>query len=888
METRTHLSPPPLPASVRTKLVAYQKRLWSTKTMEALFGALFGLALSFLLVFGLDRVIETPAMVRLVLLLVGLVGGIVILPVQLVRWVARYRSLIDVARRVAREDIRTGDSLLGVMELTTNGEEYRRSPELVTAAIQQGEADLARHELGHTLPTSRHRGWGALVALALVLVGAGAFLAPGAAKNAFARWSRPLADIDRFTFCQLVPFDEREVVARFEPFAIELALDPGSAREPELAELQLAGGEIIEARLEAGRYHFELEGLGKPTTARVHIGDYLGSLRIEPVDRPEVSAIFARVELPAYLELPEPLQKDVRGGTLGIVEGSQLELTAELTRELDSGAWTEGPVAVQGRRLVSLPVLASERKDTQLSWCDTFGLAGTVPFQLGLRTRPDARPTVQIEGLMPEMILIENQAASFSVRASDDFGVRHVGLEWHGVGPLEGHNQRADGEKNLGLGDPDSAALELAATLHPGLLGIDPQTLEVRAFALDALPGRERVYSAPVTVYVMTEEEHMIWVTRGLASWYDEAVEVRDTENNLLKTNEELLALSNEDLATAEAQRKIQTQAAAERVNGRRLDRLVRTGSKMLAEAARNTQFNSNTMDDWAEMMAALEAIADQRMPSVAEQLAKAAAVEKPRGVNINRETTAAAAAAKPKGAPAMPSDPTVTDGESSFNEAPEAKPVDPDAKASAGRPANLTLAGTVVQGGGAKDDSAPPPPDDSPDPPGPTKEELAKAVAEQRLLMEEFQRVAGAISETLANLEGSTFVKRLKALSRAESGIAKDLDGTLATGFGLSELPPESAETAAFVARVEATSGQRASLVRADLKAYIERQEAAGRDAHSFEDVHAEMGELGVAREMAAIGALTEFSRVGEALAAAENLADNLDRWAELLVGPG
>jgi hypothetical protein len=860
--------------------------------MEAAFGAAFGVVFSYLLVFGLDRIIDTPGWLRLVLLGLGLMGGLVILPMQLSRWIGGNTTLKAVAQRIAREDITIGDRILGVMELTENKEEFTRSPELSLAAINQGEEDLRGRDLSHTLPSSRHMAWGAA---ALVCVGASAvgfLVVPEAAQNAFARWMQPMAGIERFTFARLAPFDDHMVVARHEPFTVSIQLATDTDRLPEFASLTGGGGESLEAQLVDGGYQFDMAGLGGEANYDLRVGDYRGTVLIDPKDRPEVSGMKATVFLPAYLELPDSLERDARGGSVRVVSGSSVAITADLTRELDSTAWTAGISRAEGSQLITGKALVTDSFDTALTWRDNLGLEGVVPFQLALKSQVDAKPTVILEGLQAEMILLYNQATSFSVRTNDDFGVREVGLVWEGLGDVEGHDELASGEKLLGLGGPDASNLELTATLHPRLLEIDPQTLRVRAFAVDSLPDRERSYSAPILVQVMTEEDHMIWLTRNFASWYDEAVEVRDEENNLLQTNEEMLALPNDELATAEMQRKIQVQAAAERVNSRRLNRLVGSGSTLLAEAARNPQFNANTMDDWAEMMSALKDISDTRMPSVAELLGSAAAAEKTKVAGVNRDSAKPSSGpSKPEEGPEklkLPNAPQVADVESSFNE-PTKKEGDQEAKpASSGPPANLTLAQTTVEGGGATQKSQPPAPDTADDSPGPTKDELAKAIAEQRALMVEFQKVAGVISETLANLEGSTFVKRLKALSRSETGVAQDLDGTLASAFGADEVGQDNAETVAFVSGVQEKSGQRASLVREDLTAYIGRMGEAGRDTSKFERVLEEMGDVGVTREMAAIDDLSSISRAGEAIAGAENLADDLDRWAEILVGPG
>ncbi|MCP5022349.1 MAG: hypothetical protein GY930_11305, partial [bacterium] len=619
-------------------------------------------------------------------------------------------------------------------------------------------------------------------------------------------------------------------------------------------------------------------------------GDWRGTCDLVPVDRAEVVQARASIHLPEYLGLPEPISSDVRAGHVSVVEGARVSLELELTRDLSEGTSSAGDVGLTGPTLVAASWLAEDGEPVSFEWRDEFGLKGPVPFELSVRTRPDGKPTAMIEGLRSNTILLFDQATLFSVRANDDFGVRRVGLEWKSYGEEQ---IGEPGERVLGLGEPADRNLQLQASLHPRRMGIEPQVLSVRAFVLDALPGRERCYSTPIVVQVMTSEQHMIYLTHALGAWHDQAVEVRDQEHNLLQTNEGLMGQLADEGVTAQLQRKIQSQASAERQNRRRLNGLVRSGKDLLREAARNEEFNSNNLDDWAEMMAALESIAESRMPKVAELLDKAARAEKPKPApvaGLNRES-----AQPEKGEEsevddkaALPNAPQVADVESSFNES-ETPESDPDAKPKPpGPPAALGLVQTTVQGGGAKTD--PQEPDDSPAPEaeGPTADELAKALEEQRALLEEFQKVTGKINEILADLEGSTFVKRLKSLSRAQTGVARDLDGFLTASFGFSGPAPKSSTTPEKITVTQETSGQRASLVREDLAAYVERLKDTDRDVKKFQTVYKEMGEVGVTREMAAIASLVSVRHTGEAMAGAENLADDLDRWAEILVGPG
>ncbi len=67
-----------LPERMQSKLRLYQKRVWKIKIAEGAFAAVFGLLVSYLFVFCLDRFLDTPAMVRGLILIAGSVGMVVL------------------------------------------------------------------------------------------------------------------------------------------------------------------------------------------------------------------------------------------------------------------------------------------------------------------------------------------------------------------------------------------------------------------------------------------------------------------------------------------------------------------------------------------------------------------------------------------------------------------------------------------------------------------------------------------------------------------------------------------------------------------------------------------------------------------------------------------
>ncbi|MDA9923943.1 hypothetical protein N9E25_11440 [Verrucomicrobiales bacterium] len=93
----------PIPPNLRAKLEAFQQRLWSVKIGEGALAGLLGLGISYLLVFILDRFIDTPTLLRYAILAVGFAVPAIGLPLRWYRWVKKQRTLEQVARLLKRD-----------------------------------------------------------------------------------------------------------------------------------------------------------------------------------------------------------------------------------------------------------------------------------------------------------------------------------------------------------------------------------------------------------------------------------------------------------------------------------------------------------------------------------------------------------------------------------------------------------------------------------------------------------------------------------------------------------------------------------------------------------------------------------------------------------------
>jgi hypothetical protein len=868
-----------LPETLEAQLYEFRRRVWAIKMVEAVAAAAFSLLVGYLILFCLDRIWDTPGWLRGVLFIAALIGCVK-LPAALYRWVWRQRRLEQLARLLARKHPSVGDQLLGIIELAHNEFEQARSPALCEAAIRDVASVAQKRDFRDAVPNPRHRMWGYLVSVPLAIALALIAFVPAAASNTWSRFLAPWNDTPRYTFTMLKTLPDRLVVAHGEPFSIAAVLEGQTVWRPRQGFAQLDQQRPIVAKLSDGHYAFELPSQIDPGWLHVRIGDFRARIHVEPTLRPELTAVSAAVKLPAYLSRSEPLKKDVRGGSVSLVQGSVATFAATASRELDKARIDGQPRPPQGATVTSPATPIAGSRKMEFSWEDKFGLAGKEPFVLSISARDDEAPSVACENLPRQRVILDTELLTFKVRASDDFGVKRVGYEWQGADdPVV--KSPAQGERVLAGGGPDKESLEVGGTFSAKSLGIEPQPVNVRIFAEDYFPGRPRVYTPPYLFYVLNAEQHAIWLTEQLSKWHRQALEVRDRELQLHETNKQLRSLSPEELDQPETRRRIENQAAGERANGRRLSGLVVSGEDLIRQAMRNSEFAIGHLEKWAEMLQILKDIAGNRMPSVADMLKQAAtAPNTAASPNNNKTRMAGQIRANQAGAASEPKDnakkppsavPSIADRESS-QQPPDDKQELPKAKSSNSNP-KFTFPVTTLDGK----------PNNKPQPESPAAEQMEQAVRKQQDLLAEFDKIAEELNKVLANLEGSTLVKRLKAASRLQYKIGGRLSDELGDAFGAPahQVSSKAVKVLDEMTDQEGKASTDVSYIMDDMAAYFER-----RGFMRFKAVLDEM------RVLDAVGSIRQIGddlkkESGVSIAQTEFWSDTLDRWAEDLVDP-
>ena len=904
-----------LPDDLLRRLKAFRGHVRRVTLLEAACMALCGVVVAFLVMFTFDRLGETSAVVR-VAVFVAAVMACLTVPIAVRRWGMGLASYDKVARLIERRFPTVGDELLGIIEIVRTGAAGQsKSRALCEAAVAQVAERSGRVDFRAATPPARPGRWAAAAALPVAVAVALAVVVPEAAANAWNRLVMPFAAIERFTFTRMAALPKRVVLPHGEPASIAVSLQDDSQWRPTEARLRIGRQATVLGRLDGDGYAFEVPPQVEDGPLVIAIGDARQSVRVAAVHRPELEGLEAELHLPDYLQRPAIVRQDIRGGVLAPVKGTKVSIVATANRELATAS--VGGVACQpdGSVIRTEPEVVEEERRIVLSWKDADGLDAAAPLELTVAPRADEPPSVaMLDVPQTRGILLESDVLKFKVAARDDYGVRRVGLEWQGLddgygnGPADAASLEKGG-RVLQAGGGDVELIDASATFCPEALGIRPQLIAIRGYAEDYYPGRARAVSTPLVLYILDRGEHALVLNARLQQFRQQASEVRDREMTLLATNKQLRQLPAEQLGSPETRSKIESQAAAEEANARRLERLVNEGADLVREAIKNPEFEAAMLEELAEDIQTLADIAESRMPSVADLLAQAAAARQasgkpregdpgmPNGQSGKEPTPGETASTPPEPSPPGGEEPPRVGEQRSGSEgtapSPGEKPPETTAvpqvvdKESSQQPSGNDEPGGKPGGPGrlgmpSTQAGVAPPQGKQPDDEPSTEEALDEAIATQEELLAEFAKVADELAAVMARLEGSTFVKRLKLASREQGEIGSRIARLAAEAFGQASAQPEPVKRAlGDVQEASARETEKMSALMDDLQAYFDR-----RQLPAFRTVLEEMKDLDT------LGSLRQLSddlvkEAGMSIAQAEYWSDTFDRLADDLVPP-
>lgn len=616
----------PIPDSLQVQLDAFRRQLWRIKITEAVFAGVVGLCLSFLLLFVSDRFWNTPWWLALIILLVGMLGFALFLPWMLHKWVWKNRRANQLARVIAKSDARFGDRLLGIVELQNqDAKETALSETLRQAAMRQVAEEASKRDFSASVPRPRHLLWaGASAVIVAMIVVLGIFI-PEATVNALQRWINPLGKTERYTFTQLQAIPSSKVVPMGEAFEFELKLAPTTRKRPPTAQARLSGGQTLQANLQNDGYLFKFAGIQSEQLVDFSIGDANPGMLVIPKRRPGLLEATACINYPEYIGKPASTQT-VRGGVISAVRGSSAAFSARSSNPLSRVEAQDKTVfKVDGANLASEKLQFDQPRELVFSWIDADGLRGETAYRLRIEPIEDQAPSPYIQGVDRSKVVLGDEAFSFDVAADDDFALQQIGIEWQGEFTKTQPGQPAKGELILQQGSKELNRLSKNFTFSAAAMGIVPQRLTIRPFALDYLPGRQRVYGEPIVVHVMDKNEHAQMLKERLESLSGVLEDLTRREENLLDESKRLERMDAADLKNQQGQQRLKEQAQQEAESRERMKELQQKLEELFKDAARNDQVEKKALQDLQQAMEELRPLPEQEMKKAQQKLDEAA-----------------------------------------------------------------------------------------------------------------------------------------------------------------------------------------------------------------------------------------------------------------------
>lgn len=619
-----------LPEGLRRQFAEVERRLWFKETVVAVCGLLCALGLSYAVLYLSDRVWDTPRWLRGAITVLGLSVLLGFAARWFRLWVWRRRDLRAFASLVQKHYRRLGDRLLGIVELA---DEQRRppnmSPSLCRAAIRQVADEAGQFDFGQAInPRQTKLYFTALLVVLLPLLAAW-LLAPQAGWNTLQRWLAPAARIDRFTFVTLDQLPARLVVPHGEPFEFSCVVRYRGFWHPARAQARIDQQAPLESAVEGNAVRFRLPAQTREGVLTVRVGDHQKTVRIVPTHRPSLKGLTAAIQLPAYLKYPR-LEERIRGGSLTVLEGSEVRLKGEVNRPLLSASLRlegQSPTAleVDGPTFQTAAIGFDDPPTAAFTWRDKLGLGNGAPWLLTLKTVKDFAPRVDLPGLSSETAILESDILPIKMAAEDDYGVREVGLRWELVGVVDAGGQPIRREFAFGGASPQKKKTEETYLLSPSLQYIPADTiLEVRGLATDYFPNRPPAESAVYRIHVIGLVRHAELLRQQLESLFARLEEITRNEESIAAKTGELKDLPREKLATEEAARQAGEQAENQERNARTLEDVSREGSKALLEAMRNPTFSEDTLRDWNRTLQSMQSLSKGEMQKAAQSLQQA------------------------------------------------------------------------------------------------------------------------------------------------------------------------------------------------------------------------------------------------------------------------
>ena len=220
--------------------------------------------------------------------------------------------------------------------------------------------------------------------------------------------------------------------------------------------------------------------------------------------------------------------------------------------------------------------------------------------------------------------MLAEESLKFDVLAEDDYGIKSCGIAWQGEFTKPTSAKPAKGELTLKKGSPTKATLNAPFIFSPANFNIPPQKLILRSWTEDYKPGHTRVYSDPITLFILTRNEHAQMLKNQFDRAIGELEDISRKEQNLNDQNQRLERKEASDLQKETNKKNLQAQQDGERANRERMEKLTRLMEKLFKDAVRNGEIDKDILKKMNSVQQTMKELAQEDMPNIEQKLQEA------------------------------------------------------------------------------------------------------------------------------------------------------------------------------------------------------------------------------------------------------------------------
>ena len=488
----------------------------------------------------LDNLCELPAWLRLILSLGVVFGGLAALALHVLHpllWrINDQAAAVYLERKTGeRENLLINAVQLAKVKAGGNG---ATSVQMIERVISQAATRAADLNLGELWESKRLRNLGLAAGLAFGLFLAYVLLMQSYARNALARYAKPLSGVPALsrTHVLVFPSGNKQVLSGDSlvvyglsyvekgnlpsEAALVTELD-GAVRRIPMAPSPAPYAELLkQAKQDAPNVAFvyECPNITKPFTFYLAAGDGRSlPCRVTVKEKPGVEEVFLDVQPPAYTGMGSTHQP-APSGLVHALAGSEAKIVFKATRPLESGqiALPDGkgktPLKQRSGNIWEAGFQVLKEGTYVISLCATDGVENINALEGRILPQTDALPAVAFEMQTLNISALPGSDVPVGIRAQDDFGLKWVRLVFR---KQEGGGDQVEKEQDLTAvkiwpfpipGPKDTKEL-YPVTLDPSRFTVGG-TYVFYAEATDHCPAEPRLArSAPLLIRVMTPEQ---------------------------------------------------------------------------------------------------------------------------------------------------------------------------------------------------------------------------------------------------------------------------------------------------------------------------------------------------------------------------------------------